>query len=93
MRPARPLGKPLATLAGGAALGAALVAWAFRLPWAGPATGAAVLVAAVGYLLYLSARPTVQARPGRAGQVGQLLACSWLLNTAGLTVLLLTQTA
>ena len=93
VRPARPLARPLAMLAGGAALGAGLVAWAFRLPWTGPATAAAVLAAAVAYLFYLGARPTVQARPGRAGQVGQLLACSWLLNTAGLTVLLLTQTA
>lgn len=93
VRPARPLGKVLAILTAGAALAAGGISWAFRLPWTGPAAGAAVALSAVAYLLYLSTRPTVQARPGRAGQVGQLLACSWLLNTAGLTMLLLTQTA
>lgn len=46
-----------------------------------------VVPALVGMILLAAAWS--KSRPGRAAQLGQLIACSWLINTAGLTIILI----
>lgn len=71
------------------ALGIAGLFLVFR---ASPAATGAIFFAGLvlgAVLIGLATRPTPVASPGRAAQLGQLVACSWLINTAGLIVLLM----
>jgi hypothetical protein len=92
-RAARPWGGLLAKTAGAVALAAVLVHLLFRAEIGWVIFGAAALLGTLGFLYRLAFRPTLRALPGRAAQTGQIVALTWLMNTGGITLLLLMESA
>ncbi len=88
-RPARPWSGLFLKTAGVIALAGFLVHLLLKADGGWVALGAAAFLGILAVMYGLAFRPTVEARPGRAAQVGQIVALTWLMNTGGITLLLL----